>query len=189
MAKKLIRCKWAEKDSLMGLYHDKEWGVPIHDDIKLFEFLLLDSFQAGLSWSTILKKRINFKGAFDNFDFFVIANYSDFDIKRLLNNSQIIRNYAKIMATKINAQKFLEIQRQYGSFNKYIWKFVNGKSVKNKFKTLSEIPSQSKESNTMSEDLKRKGFKFVGATICYAFMQAAGLVNDHVVGCFRYNEV
>ena len=153
------------------------------------EFLLLDGFQAGLSWSTILKKRANFHKAFDNFDYKKIAKYKSNDVKRLLNDEGIIRNRLKVAAATTNAQKFQEVQAEFGSFDKYIWRFVNGKTIKNKFKRLSDFPALTKESDSMSKDLQRRGFKFVGATICYAYMQAAGMVNDHAVDCFRYRQV
>ena len=189
MNQKIIRCGWVGDDPLMILYHDREWGVLLHDDNKLFEFLILDCFQAGLSWSTILKKRFNLRRAFDQFDPAKIARYKEDKIKKLLANPGIVRNHAKILATITNAQKFLEIQREFFSFDKYIWNFVGGKPIVHKFKKITDLPSSTEESDKMSEDLKRRGFKFVGSTICYAFMQAAGLVNDHVTGCFRYSEL
>jgi len=183
------RCAWPGNDELMIRYHDKEWGVPLHDDDKLFEFLVLDAFQAGLSWNIVLKKRENFRKAFDNFNAKKISNYNEKDVERLLNNEGIIRNKLKINATIINAKKFLEIQHEFGSFDKYIWKFVNHKPIKNNFKHIKELPAKSKESDEMSNELKKIGFKFVGSTICYAFMQAAGMVNDHTTDCFRHKEV
>ena len=183
------RCDWTGSDPLMVLYHDREWGVPIHNDNKLFEFLILDCFQAGLSWSTILHKRINFRKAFDGFDAAKIVKYKETDIKRLLSDAGIIRNRGKIMAAIINAQKFLDVQREFGSFDKYIWQFVGGKTINHKFNKLSRLPSKTEESDKLSEDLKKRGFKFVGSTICYSFMQASGLVNDHLMDCFRYNQV
>ena len=183
------RCGWPGENKLMIEYHDQEWGVPIHDDKKLFEFLVLDAFQAGLSWQIVLNKREGFRKAFANFDYKKVAKFSEKDIEILKQDIGIIRNELKIKATITNAQKFLEIQKEFGSFDKYIWKFTNGKTIKNKWKTMKEIPATSKESDAMSKDLKSRGFKFVGSTICYAFMQAAGIVNDHVVICFRYNEV
>ena len=170
-------------------YHDIEWGVPLHDDRKLFEFLILDAFQAGLSWSTILNKRENFRKAFSNFDPNKIARYKQDKIDRLLENSGIIRNKLKVNSSVTNARLFLEIQKEYGTFDKYIWQFVNHKPKVNKFKSISEIPATSPESDAMSKDLKNRGFKFCGSTICYAFMQAAGIVNDHTTDCFRYKEV
>jgi len=172
----------------MILYHDKEWGVSVHDDKKLFEYLILDCFQAGLSWSTILKKRINFRRAFDNFDAAKIARYRESEIKRLLADSGIVRNYSKIFGTIVNAKKYLEIQREFLSFNKYIWGFVGGKPIKHNFKEISQLPAKTQESDKLSEDLQKRGFTFVGSTICYAFMQAAGLVNDHLIDCFRRGE-
>lgn len=173
----------------MIAYHDTEWGVPVHDDRLLLEGIILDGMQAGLSWSAILKKRENFRRAFDNFDPFQVAKYKERDIKRLLSNSGIIRNRLKIEAAINNAQRFLEIQREFGTFDRYIWSFVGGKPIVNRWKTLKQIPAISPQSDAMSADLKKRGFKFVGSTICYAFMQAVGMVNDHVVGCLRYREI
>jgi DNA-3-methyladenine glycosylase I len=170
-------------------YHDEEWGVPLHDDRKLFEFLVLEGAQAGLSWITILKKRQNYRIAFDHFDPRKIARYDSRRIKKLIANPGIIRNKLKIEAAVQNARSFLSIQQEFESFNVYIWQFVGGKPRKNKWKTISEIPAYSDESEAMSSDLKNRGFKFVGPTICYAFMQATGMVNDHTGDCFRYNEV
>lgn len=183
------RCPWPGNNQLMQQYHDTEWGVPLHDDRKLFEFIILDGAQAGLTWQTILNKREGYRKAFDGFEAEKIVRYTDKDIERLMNNSGIIRNRLKINSAIINAQKFLEIQEKYGSFDSYIWKFTDGATIKNRFRTLSEIPATSPESDAMSKELKKLGFKFVGSTICYAFMQAAGMVNDHLVDCFRYNEV
>ncbi len=183
------RCSWTNNNLFNIKYHDEEWGVPVHDDKKLFEFLLLDAFQAGLSWLTILKKRENFKNAFDNFDYKKIAKYDNKKINSLICDAGIIRNKLKINAAVNNAKEFIKIQKEFGTFNKYIWQFVNHKTIKNAFKTWKEIPATSKESDAMSKDLKKRGFKFVGSTICYAFMQAAGMVNDHEISCFRYNEV
>ena len=179
------RCSWAKKP-LDIEYHDNEWGVPVHDDRKLFEFLVLDAFQAGLSWSTILKKRENFRTAFDNFNYKKIANYHQDKIDELLQNEGIIRNRLKINATIKNAKAFMKVRQEFGSFDKYIWSFVGGKTIVNKWKDLKEIPATSNESEAMSKDLKKRGFTFVGSTICYAFMQAAGMVNDHEINCFRY---
>jgi DNA-3-methyladenine glycosylase I len=181
-------CTWAS-NPLMIEYHDTEWGVPVHDDRILFEFLLLEGVQAGLTWQTILNKRENYRKAFSNFEPLKISRYTETDVKQLLNNHGIVRNRLKIHATIINAQKFLEIQKEFGSFDKYVWQFVGGRPIKNRFKSLSEIPPSTKESDAMSNDLKKRGFKFVGSTICYAFMQAVGMVNDHFTGCFRYHEV
>jgi DNA-3-methyladenine glycosylase I len=184
-----VRCVWAGNEPLMVSYHDKEWGVPVHDDRKLFEFLILEGAQAGLSWSTILKRRAGYKKAFDNFDVKKIAKYDSKKKKELIEYIGIIRNRLKIDATIINAQKFLEIQKEFGSFDKYIWSFVNHKTIVGKFKSWKNIPTNTKESDEMSKDLKERGFKFVGSTICYAFMQAVGMVNDHTVDCFRYKLV
>ncbi|MFX1554071.1 MAG: DNA-3-methyladenine glycosylase I [Promethearchaeota archaeon] len=183
------RCAWAGNDHQMREYHDKEWGTPIHDDRLLFEFLILEGVQAGLSWSTILQKRENFRVAFDNFDYNKIVKYSEQKVEELMNNEGIIRNRRKIEATITNAKALLKIQKEFGSFHKYIWKFVNYQTIDNKFKELSELPSKTEQSELMSKELKKRGFKFVGPTICYAFMQAVGMVNDHVIGCFRYNEI
>lgn len=186
------RCAWPgkeEKNKLMIKYHDEEWGVPVHDDRKLFEFFLLDTFQAGLSWEIILKKRENFRKAFDNFNPVKIAGYIDRDRKRLLDDAGIVRNRLKIEGAIVNAQKFLEIQKEFGAFDKYIWQFTKHKTIKNKFKELKYLPSRTKESDAMSKDLKERGFKFVGPTICYAFMQGTGIVNDHLIDCFRYKEL
>jgi DNA-3-methyladenine glycosylase I len=173
----------------MKQYHDKEWGVPNHDDESLFEFLILEGVQAGLSWNTILQKRENFRKAFDNFDYKKIALYKEEKIEELMNNSGIIRNRLKINAAITNAKAFLKIQKEFGSFDKYLWQFVNNTPIVNKFESLSELPSQTTESELMSKDLKKRGFKFIGPTICYAFMQAVGMVNDHLISCFRYDEI
>lgn len=183
------RCSWPINNPLMIEYHDREWGVPVHDDRKLFEFLVLESVQAGLTWETVLKKRENYRKAFDGFDPVKISQYTDDDVNRLLADPGIIRNRLKIMATIINAQRFLEIQKEFGSFDNYVWQFVGSRPIKNRPKSISELPAKTKESDAMSKDLKRRGFKFVGSTICYAFMQAVGLVNDHMMDCFRYDEV
>jgi DNA-3-methyladenine glycosylase I len=183
------RCEWANKNELERSYHDEEWGVAIHDDRSLFEFLILEGAQAGLSWSTILRKREGYRKAFDNFDARKISRYSEADVSRLLANPEIIRNKLKVNATITNARAFLQVQEQFGSFDHYIWQFVDGKSIVNSWKKMTDIPSSSPESEAMSKDLLKRGFKFVGATICYAFMQAVGMVNDHVVGCFRHREL
>ncbi|MCD4794835.1 MAG: DNA-3-methyladenine glycosylase I [Bacteroidales bacterium] len=183
------RCTWTNNNPFNIEYHDNEWGVPVHEDQKLFEFLVLDAFQAGLSWVTILKKRENFRKAFDDFNYKKIAKYDEKKEQELLRNEGIIRNKLKIKATITNAKAFIKVQEEFDSFNTYIWNFVNNKTIKNSYKRLEDIPATSKESDTMSKDLKKRGFKFVGSVICYAFMQAAGLVNDHEVSCFRYNEV
>ena len=183
------RCTWTNDNPLMIEYHDTEWGVPVHDDKKLFEFLVLEGAQAGLSWQTVLNKRENYRKALHGFDPAKIARYGNKDTKRLLGNAGIIRNRLKVATTIQNAQKFLEIQKEFGSFNEYIWQFVNGKPIKNKSKSLREIPPTTKESDAMSKDLKKRGFKFVGSTICYAFMQAVGMTNDHTTDCFRYKDL
>lgn len=184
------RCAWVPLDDpLYVAYHDKEWGVPVHDDIKLFEFLILEGFQAGLSWSTVLRKRENFRKAFDGFDPEKVARYNEAKISELINDASIIRNRMKIHAAVNNARIFLDVQKEYGSFDAYIWEFVNGRPLQNGWKKLSEIPATSRESERMSKDLKQRGFSFVGSTICYAHMQATGMVNDHTVDCFRYNEL
>jgi DNA-3-methyladenine glycosylase I len=184
------RCTWAANASpIMLEYHDREWGVPLHDDRALFEFLILEGAQAGLSWDTILKKRQNYRRAFHDFDPARIARYGDEDVQRLLADAGIVRNRLKIQAAIVNAQKLQQVQQDFGSFDSYIWQFVGGRTIKNEFRSLSEIPSKTAESDAMSKDLQRRGFKFVGSTICYAFMQAVGLVNDHTIDCFRYHEV
>jgi len=183
-----IRCPWSAKDALYIKYHDKEWGVPIHSDKKLFEFLILEGFQAGLSWRTILYKRENFRKAFDNFDFNKVAKYDKRKINSLMKDAGIIRNQLKINAAVTNAKAFLEVRKEFGTFDKYIWGFVNGLPIKNKFTTLKELPARTELSDIISIDLKKRGFKFVGSTIVYAHMQATGMVNDHIVDCFRYNE-
>lgn len=183
------RCGWEGNDSLYIEYHDKEWGVPVHDDRKHFEFMVLESAQAGLSWITILKRRENYREAFDNFDPEKVAMYDEKKIEELINNKGIIRNRRKIEAAVTNAREFLKIQEEFGSFNKYIWQFVGGKTIKNSWNSLEEVPAKTIESENYSKDLKKRGFKFVGPTICYAHMQASGLVNDHLVDCFRYDEV
>lgn len=183
------RCSWPMGNDLMVKYHDEEWGTPVRGDRKLFEFFLLDTFQAGLSWQTILNKRQNFKKAYDNFDFNKIAKYTRKDFNRLMKDAGIIRNRLKIEASIINAKKVLEVRQEFGTFDKYIWQFTGGKTKINKWKTLKQIPATSKESDEMSYDLKKRGFKFVGSTTMYAFMQGAGMVNDHTVNCFRHNKV
>ncbi|MCB5264853.1 MAG: DNA-3-methyladenine glycosylase I [Candidatus Cloacimonetes bacterium] len=183
------RCGWEGNTKLMIRYHDSEWGVPVHDDRKLFEFLTLDAFQAGLSWAGILGKRENFRAAFDNFDAIQIAKYDEQKVQQLLQDSGIIRNKSKITCTISNAQRFLKLQQEFGSFDQYIWQFTNGKTIVNQWQELSQVPASSPESDAMSKDLKARGFKFVGSIICYAFMQAAGMVNDHLLGCFRYQEL
>jgi DNA-3-methyladenine glycosylase I len=183
------RCDWADRSELEQSYHDHEWGVEIHDDRTLFEFLVLEGAQAGLSWSTILRKREGYRRAFDNFDARKISQYSENTVSRLLTNPEIIRNRLKINATITNARAFLQVQKEFGSFDRYIWQFVDGKPTQNSWRKMTDIPSSTPESDAMSKDLKKRGFKFIGATICYAFMQAVGMVNDHVVDCFRYKEL
>jgi len=182
------RCDWA-KNKLAIEYHDKEWGVPLHDDRMLFEFLILEGAQAGLSWDTILAKRENYRRAFDNFDPKIVAKYGDQKREELLGNAGIVRNRLKIKSATQNANAYLEVVKEFGSFDKYIWSFVGGKPIVNKCKTMGDVPAKTEISDAMSKDLKKRGFNFVGSTICYAFMQATGMVNDHVVSCFRYKEV
>jgi DNA-3-methyladenine glycosylase I len=182
------RCAWPTTELNIS-YHDNEWGVPVHDDRKLFEFLILEGAQAGLSWSTILNKRGNYRRAFDNFDARKIARYDARKVKKLLTDVGIVRNRLKIAATIQNAKEFLAVQQEFGSFDKYIWSFVGGKPIQNQRKSLKEIPPRTPESDAMSKDLLKHGFKFVGSTICYAFMQAVGMVNDHTVDCFRHSQI
>ena len=188
MPRQLNRCWPMDGDTLMLQYHDEEWGRPVHDDKKHFEFLVLDAFQAGLSWRTVLHKRENFRRAFSNFNYQQIAKYDSRKIKKLLLDAGIIRNRLKIHGTVKNAKTFLQIQKEFGSFNKYIWQFTGGRTIHNRRRSIKDLPARTKESDAMSEDLKRRGFTFVGSTICYAYMQAAGLVNDHSVGCFRHSQ-
>lgn len=183
------RCKWSSSDPIYIKYHDKEWGVPVHNDRKLFEMIVLDGAQAGLSWLTILKKRSNYRKAFDNFDPKKVAKYDKRKIAQLLKNEEIVRNKLKVESTVTNAKAFLKVKEEFGTFDKYIWQFVMGKTKINSWKDMKQIPVTSPESDAMSKDLKARGFKFVGSTICYAFMQAAGLVNDHTIDCFRYKEL
>ncbi|MBI3122394.1 MAG: DNA-3-methyladenine glycosylase I, partial [candidate division NC10 bacterium] len=183
------RCAWAGDDPLYVAYHDREWGVPVHDDRALFEFLVLEGAQAGLSWETILKKRDNFRVAFDNFDPRMVAKYDRRRVDTLLANPGIIRNRLKVSAAVQNARAFLAVQKEFGSFDAYIWRFVGGRPKRNAWRTLKQIPARSAESDAISKDLSRRGFTFVGPTICYAFMQAVGMVNDHTVTCFRYGEI
>jgi DNA-3-methyladenine glycosylase I len=180
------RCGWVNQDPLYIEYHDHEWGVPVYDDRLLFEYLILEGAQAGLSWYTILKKRENYRKAFDNFDVKKIVLYDEMKITELLQNEGIVRNKLKINSVIINAHAFLKVVEEFGSFNKYIWSFVGGKTIHNHFKDLSEVPATTEISDRLSKDLKKRGFKFVGSTICYAFMQATGMVNDHVESCFCY---
>lgn len=183
------RCFWVSDDPLYIEYHDNEWGVPVYDDDKLFEFLILETFQAGLSWITVLKKRENFRKAFDNFDYKKIAKYSEDKYEELLQDAGIIRNKLKIRATITNAQAFMKVQEEFGTFSKYIWAFTNGKPIVNKFEKREEVPATTELSDAISKDLKKRGFKFVGSTVIYAHMQATGMVNDHTIDCFRYHEV
>jgi DNA-3-methyladenine glycosylase I len=183
------RCAWPGDDPLYCAYHDEEWGVPLHDDRALFEFLILEGAQAGLSWITILRKRDNYRAAFDNFDAERIARYDASKIESLLQDAGIVRNRLKVQSAVTNAQKFLAVQEEFGSFDAFIWRFVDGVPKQNRWRSLSEIPAQTAESDAMSKELKRRGFKFVGSTICYAHMQATGMVNDHTVDCYRYLEV
>ena len=183
------RCPWCEGDALYEQYHDKEWGVPIFDDLKLFEFLTLETFQAGLSWITILRKREHFRKVFDQFDYEKVARYGDEKINALLNNQSIIRNKQKIKAAVNNAQRFIGVRQEHGTFSQYIWDFVGGKPLQNSFKTLEEIPAKTALSERISKDLKQNSFQFVGPTVVYAHMQATGMVNDHLVDCFRYQEL
>lgn len=188
MKSKLKRC-WNTDNPLYVKYHDEEWGVPVHDDRTLFEFLTLEGFQAGLTWELILKRREALRKAFDNFNPEKIARYDDEDVKRLMANPKVIRNRAKILATINNALRLKEVQKEFGSFDAFVWKFVQGKTLNNAFTDFSNMPAETEESKTMSKEMKKRGFKFVGPTICYAFMQAVGLVNDHLIDCFRYSEI
>ena len=183
------RCAWVGDDPLMVAYHDRDWGVPVHDDVALFELLTLEGAQAGLSWSTILKKRDNYRRAFAGFDPEKVRRFNSRSVARLLNDSGIVRNCLKVESTISNAGVFLSVQKEFGSFDAYIWGFVEGTPQVNEFRTLADIPASTEISDRMAKDLKKRGFRFVGSTICYALMQAAGLVNDHEVGCFRYAEI
>lgn len=183
------RCEWCGEDELYVKYHDEEWGVPVHDERKHFEFLVLESAQAGLSWITILRKRENYREAYDNFEPEIVAEYDESKVKELVNNSGIIRNRRKIEASINNAKRFLEIQKEFGTFDKYIWSFTDGKVIKNSWKTMGEIPATSELSDWVSKDMKKRGFKFIGTTIIYAHLQAIGIINDHKIDCFRYDEV
>lgn len=182
-----IRCAWCEKDDLYRNYHDEEWGVPVYDDRKIFEFLVLESFQAGLSWHTILKKRENFRSVFDDFNYKKIAHYSEEKVEELMQDAGIIRNRLKILATINNAQHFMEVQQEFGTFSKYIWNFVDGKPVINHPQILKDVPATSTISDRLAKDLKKRGFKFLGSTVMYAHMQATGMVNDHVADCHCRN--
>jgi DNA-3-methyladenine glycosylase I len=183
------RCEWADRDELERAYHDTEWGVAAHDDGRLFEFLILEGAQAGLRWSTVLKKREGYRKAFRNFDAVAVSGFSERDVSTLLADPGIIRNRLKIRAAVDNAKAFLRVREEFGSFDRYVWRFVDGTPVRNAWKSITELPSSTPASDAMSEDLRDRGFKFVGPTICYAFMQAVGMVNDHVVGCFRYGSL
>ena len=182
-------CSWPTGDPLLIKYHDKEWGVPLHNDRKLFEFLVLEGFQAGLSWLTILRKRANFRKAFDGFDFNKVARYDKRKINSLLNDSEIIRNRLKIEGAVANAKAFIEVRKEFGTFDKYIWGFTGGKPLNNGFRSLKELPARTELSDLISKDLKKRGLKFVGSTIVYAHMQATGMVNDHIKDCYRYKEI
>jgi DNA-3-methyladenine glycosylase I len=183
------RCAWCSDDPLYVSYHDEEWGVPVHDDRRLFEFLILEGAQAGLSWLTVLKKRENYRKAFDNFEIARVAKYGQQDIDRLLLDPGIIRNRLKIESAIKNAQGVLAIQKEYGTFDAYLWRYVNGKPLQNSWRSMADLPATSAESDQMSKDLKKRGFNFVGSTICYSLMQAVGMVNDHLVDCYRYTEI
>ncbi|MCX5907445.1 MAG: DNA-3-methyladenine glycosylase I [Deltaproteobacteria bacterium] len=187
--KSKYRCTWANQDSLAMDYHDLEWGVPVHDDRLLFEFLILEGAQAGLSWSTILRKREGYRRAFEDFNPARVAKYNETEIQKLLDNPGIIRNRRKIVAAVKNAQAFLKVKDDFGSFDQYVWRVVGGRPMQNSWKKIEKIPSRTRQSDEMSEDLKGRGFSFVGSTICYAFMQAVGMVNDHVTKCFRHEIV
>ena len=184
----LVRCRWAQK-AINIPYHDEEWGVPVHDDRLLFEFLILEGAQAGLSWDTILQKRARYREVFDHFDLSKIAGYDSWKVRALLKDPGIVRNRLKIASAISNAQASLKVQREFGSFASYLWQFVGGKPIKNAWKLQKQVPAKTKESDAMSKDLQKRGFRFVGSTICYAFMQATGMVNDHLVSCFRHREV
>jgi DNA-3-methyladenine glycosylase I len=188
MEKKPIRC-WDTDNPLYVKYHDEEWGTPVHDDRTLFEFLTLEGFQAGLTWELILKRRVALRKAFDNFNPEKIARYMDEDVERLMNDPGVIRNRAKILAVIDNAGRFREVRKEFGSFDAFIWKFVQGRTINHALRDFSNLPAESEESRAMSRELKKRGFKFVGPTICYAFMQAVGMVNDHLVHCFRHDQI
>ena len=184
-----MRCPWCLGSDAYRAYHDVEWGAPVHDDRVLFEFLILEGAQAGLSWSTILSKRGNYRAAFDRFDAEMVSKFDAARVEALLQNPGIVRNRLKVLSAVTNAKVFLETQREFGSFDAYIWQFVAGRPIQNRWKSMAEVPAKTAESDTMSDDLKKRGFKFIGSTICYAFMQATGMVNDHLVACFRHREV
>ncbi len=183
------RCEWSGADPLYVAYHDKEWGVPIHDDRRLFEFLVLEGAQAGLSWITVLRKRENYRSALHDFDYERIARYSEYDVDRLLHDSGIVRNRRKVASVIGNARAVLDIREQYGSLNAFLWRYTDGMPIQNRWQRLSDVPATTKESDQMSRDMRKRGFSFVGSTICYAFMQAVGMVNDHTTNCFRHREV
>ena len=185
----MTRCPWGETNDLYIKYHDEEWGVPVHDDRKHFEFLTLEAAQAGLSWLTILRKRENYKKAYSHFDPLRVSKYGDKDIDRLLQNEGIVRNLKKIEASVNNARKFMEIKKEFGSFDNYVWRFVDYKPMVNRWKDVKEIPSKTALSDQISEDLMKRGFRFIGSTIVYSYLQAVGIVNDHIVGCFRYPQI
>jgi DNA-3-methyladenine glycosylase I len=189
MTKPMVRCAWAGADPLMTEYHDREWGVPVHDDRLLFEFLILEGAQAGLSWSTILKKRAAYREAFEQFDPVKVARYGDAKIAALLQNPGIVRNRLKVRAAVRNAAAFLAVQKEFGSFDAYIWRFVGGRPKPNRWRSMAEVPARTAESDDVSKDLAKRGFTFTGSTICYAFMQATGMVNDHLVSCFRHTHL
>lgn len=184
-----IRCSWCVGNKLYENYHDREWGVPVHDDQALFEMLILEGAQAGLSWITVLQKRENYRKLFSNFDYKKVARFTDKKLEKLLENPGIIRNRLKVFGTRINAKCFMEVQAEFGTFDLYIWSFVDGNTKQNNFKSLKQVPATTKQSDAMSKDLKKRGFKFVGSTICYAFMQATGMVNDHTADCFRHRQL
>ena len=189
MVEERTRCSWSTSDPLYIRYHDEEWGVPVHDDRKIFEFLVLEGAQAGLSWLTVLKKRENYRKAFDGFDYKKIAKYDSKKIKKLLEDPGIIRNRLKVNSVVNNAKAFMEVQKEFGTFDSYIWQFVEGKPIRNRWKSIKQLPAYTKESDLLSKDLLRRGFKFVGTTICYSHMQATGMVNDHITSCFRYKQL
>ncbi len=183
------RCDWGQGNDLMQAYHDEEWGVPLHDDRALFEFLILEGAQAGLSWQTVLNKRENYREAFDNFEVAKVTRYTPRRVEKLLQNAGIIRNRLKVESSISNAKAVLAVRNEFGSFDRYVWQFVGGKPKKNRFRSMSQVPATTPESDAFSKDLKKRGFRFVGSTICYAFMQATGMVNDHTTSCFRYKQV
>ena len=186
---KMKRCDWTQNDVLMNCYHDEEWGIPVHDDLKWFEFIVLDAFQAGLSWKTILYKREEFRRAFDQFDYKKISAYDSIKVESLMANKGIVRNRLKIIGTIKNANAFMSIQKEFGNFDRYIWSFTEGKTIVNKFTSLKEIPTKTSLSDKICKDLKKRGFTFVGSTIVYSFLQAAGIVNDHLISCYRHDQV